>query len=208
MRISGYCVLGLCGMSALAGAADERAHTGWSDYLGGPDSAQYSALKHINKSNVNQLQVAWSYPTGDKNNYSFNPVIVDGVMYVLAKNNAIVALDAATGREIWVHPNDTRSITARGVNYWESKDRKDRRLLYCADNHLVAIDARTGESIASFGENGRADLRVGYDRDPKTLTRVQNNTPGRVFENLIILGSAASADYEGNAGNIRAFDVV
>src|SRR5580704_9530063 len=208
MRIRASSVLSLCGISALLLAADEHFHTGWTDYLGGPDSAQYSALKQINKSNVSQLQIAWTYPTGDKNSYDFNPVIVDGVMYVQAKNNSIVALDAATGREIWVHPNDTRSITARGVNYWESKDRSDRRLLYCADNHLVAIDARTGQAIASFGENGRSDLRVGYDRDVKTLTRVQNNTPGRVFENLIILGSAASSDYEGNAGNIRAFDVV
>lgn len=208
MWINVYGVLGLCGLSALAGAADERAHTGWSDYLGGPDSAQYSDLRQINKSNVGRLQVAWSYPTGDKNNYSFNPVIVDGVMYVQAKNNSIVALDAATGREIWVHPNNTRQITARGINYWESKDRSDRRLLYCASNYLVAIDAKTGESIASFGENGRTDIRVGFDgRDPKTLVRVQNNTPGRVFENLLILGSAAGADYEGNPGAIRAFDV-
>ena len=128
-------------------------------------------------------------------------------MYVEAKNNSIVALDAATGREIWVHPNNTRLITARGINYWESKDRSDRRLLYCADNYLVAIDARTGQSIPSFGENGRSDLRAGYDRDPKTLTRVQNGTPGRVFENLIILGSASSGEYESAPGLIRAFDV-
>jgi quinoprotein glucose dehydrogenase len=208
MRLRSCCSFGLCGIALLLTAADDRSHTSWSDYLGASDSAQYSSLAQINRSNVSQLQVAWSYPTGDKNNYSFNPVIVDGVMYVLAKNNSIVALDAASGRELWVHPNETRSITARGVNYWESKDRSDRRLFYCADNHLVAIDARTGASIPSFGENGRSDLRVGYDRDVKTLTRVQNNTPGRVFENLIILGSAASADYEGNAGNIRAFDVV
>ena len=208
MRLRSCCSIGLCGIALLLTAAADRSHTSWSDYLGASDSAQYSSLAQINKSNVNQLQVAWSYPTGDKNNYTFNPVIVDGIMYVLAKNNSIVALDAATGRELWVHPNETRSITARGINYWESKDRSDRRVFYCADNHLVAIDARTGASIPSFGENGRSDLRVGYDRDVKTLTRVQNNTPGRVFENLIILGSAASSDYEGNAGNIRAFDAV
>jgi quinoprotein glucose dehydrogenase len=208
MRIRACSVVGLCGIAALLSAADERSYTGWSDYLGGPDSAQYSALKQINKSNVSQLQVAWTYPTGDKNNYDFNPVIVDGVMYVQAKSNSIVALDAATGREIWAHPNNTRSITARGVNYWESKDRSDRRLLYCVDNNLVAIDARTGQSISSFGENGRSDLRVGFDRDPKTLTRIQNNTPGRVFENLIILGSAASGEYDTSSpGIIRAFDV-
>jgi quinoprotein glucose dehydrogenase len=208
MRIRASCVVGLCGIAVLLFAADERSYTDWTDYLGGPDSAQYSALKQINKSNVSQLQVAWSYPTGDKNNYDFNPVIVDSVIYVQAKNNSIVALDAATGREIWVHPNNTRAITGRGVNYWESKDRSDRRLFYCVNNFLVAIDARTGASIPSFGEDGKADLKQGFDgRDPKTLVRIQNNTPGRVFENLLILGSAGGADYESNPGAIRAFDV-
>src|ERR1700693_6435099 len=140
MRVRVRSLLGFCTLAALVLAADNRAYTAWSDYLGGPDSAQYSALKQIDKSNVNQLQVAWTYPTGDKNNYTFNPIVVDGTMYVLANNNSIVALDAATGREIWTHPNNTRSVTAGGVNYWESKDRSDRRLLYCADNYLVAIN--------------------------------------------------------------------
>lgn len=207
MRLRMYSVLGLCSLAALF-AADDRSYTTWSDYLGGPDSAQYSALRQIDKSNVNQLQVAWSYPTGDKNSYDFNPVIVDGIMYVQAKSNSLVALDAATGREIWVHPNNTRAVTARGINYWESKDRSDRRIFYCVSNYLVALDARTGELIPSFGENGRTDIRVGFDgRDPKTLVRVQNNTPGRVFENLLILGSAGGADYDSNPGAIRAFDV-
>src|SRR5580698_4508673 len=143
----------MCGISVLVFAAEEHSHTTWSDYLGGADSAQYSALKQIDKSNVNQLQVAWYYATGDKNNYGFNPLIVDGVMYVEAKNYSIVALDAATGREIWAHPTNARAITARGMNYWESKDRSDRRLFFCASNYLNAIDAKTGESIPSFGEN-------------------------------------------------------
>src|SRR5690242_10710778 len=80
-----------------------QTHTMWRDYSGASDSAQYSALKQIDKSNVARLEVAWTYPTGDKNKYLFNPLVVDGTMYVLAKNNSIVALDAATGREIWVY---------------------------------------------------------------------------------------------------------
>lgn len=207
MRIRVFAFAGLCSL-VIAFAADDGSHTTWSDYLGGPDSAQYSALKQINKSNVSQLQVAWTYPTDDRNNYSFNPVIVDGVMYVLAKSNSLVALDAATGREIWVHPNNSRAVTARGINYWESKDRSDRRIFYCVSNYLVAIDARTGQLIPSFGDNGRTDIRVGFDgRDPKTVVRVQNNTPGRIFENVLILGSAGGADYDSNPGAIRAFDV-
>ena len=71
-----------------------------------PDAAQYSALNQINRSNVSRLQIAWKYRTGDGNKYLFNPIVVDGVMYVLAKHNSIVALDAATGREMWIHPTD------------------------------------------------------------------------------------------------------
>src|SRR5690242_4363795 len=89
---------------ANASAADTGNFATWTEYEG-TDSAQYSSLKQINKNNVNQLQVAWSYPTGDRVNYSFAPIVVDGVMYVLAKNNSFVALDAATGKELWVHPN-------------------------------------------------------------------------------------------------------
>src|SRR6266496_5544288 len=128
-------------------------HRTWRDYGGAGDSAQYSALGQIDRTNVARLQVAWTYPTGDNNKYFFNPLVVDSTIYVLARNNSIVALDAATGREIWVHPADpgTTVITHRGINYWESSDRSDRRLLYSANHFLRAIDARTGRPILTFG---------------------------------------------------------
>src|SRR3954465_14261111 len=71
----------------------------WRQYLGASDSSQYSSLDQINKSNVSKLEVAWTFPTGDMRTYRFNPIVVDGVMYVLAKNLSVVALDAASGRE-------------------------------------------------------------------------------------------------------------
>ena len=80
-----------------------QTYTAWRDYAGSPEAAQYSALKQINKSNVTRLTVAWTYRTGDHNHYLFNPIIIDGTMYVLANNNSIVALDAATGSEVWTH---------------------------------------------------------------------------------------------------------
>ena len=79
-------------------------YTTWSDYGGSADAAQYSSLQQINHSNVNRLEVAWSYSTSDNNVYFFAPLVVDNVAYVLARNNSIVALDAVTGSEIWVHP--------------------------------------------------------------------------------------------------------
>jgi len=181
-------------------------YTTWSDYGGSADSAQYSALTQINRANVNQLQVAWAYQTGDANPYLFNPLVVDDVIYVLAKNNSIVALEAATGKELWAHENPRGRITTRGINYWESQDRSERRLLYSHDDALHAIDARTGASIPTFGVSGRVDLREGLDRDPSKI-RVQSGTPGRVFEDLIIVGSATNQEYESAPGDIRAYDV-
>ena len=78
--------------------------------------------------------------------------MVDGRVYVLAKNNSIVALDAATGAEIWTYAAepDTTVVTSRGINYWESKNRSDRRLLFARNHFLRAIDAGTGRPILSF----------------------------------------------------------
>lgn len=189
--------------------ASAQSHTGWSDYAGGADSAQYSALDQVNRGNVSKLAVAWAYPTGDGRKYNFNPIVIDGVMYVLAKNNSIVALDATTGKEVWTYTLDPRpnTITNRGINYWESADRGDRRLLFCANQALRAIDARTGKPIPSFGNGGSVDLKEGLGRDPMALRLVQSTTPGRVFENLIVLGSATNQGYGSGPGDIRAFDV-
>lgn len=184
-------------------------HQTWSDYGGSPDGAQYSALREIDRSNVSKLQEVWSYRTGDDRKYLFNPLVVDGTMYVLARNNAIVALDAATGKELWSHATRAKAtlITNRGVNYWESPDRSDRRLIFSVDNALQEIDAHTGRAIQQFGMNGRVDLREGLGRDPKSLTLVQSYNPGRVFENLLILGSATNEEYASGPGDIRAYDV-
>jgi quinoprotein glucose dehydrogenase len=184
-------------------------YTGWPDYAGGADSAQYSKLTQINRSNVSQLEAAWSYATGDDSRYFFNPVVVDNVVYVLAKDNSFVALDATTGKEIWVHAAErgSRAITNRGINYWESKDRSERRLFYAANQILRAIDAKTGKLIATFGKNGGVDLREGLGRDTSKLRVVQSMSPGRVFEDLLILGSATNQGYGSAPGDIRAFDV-
>ncbi|HYI97056.1 MAG TPA: pyrroloquinoline quinone-dependent dehydrogenase [Bryobacteraceae bacterium] len=190
-------------------SAPAQSRKSWSDYGGAADSAQYSALSQINRSNVTKLQVAWTYPTGDNNKYAFNPLVVDGLLYVLGKNNSIIALDASSGKEVWVLPADpdTKVITSRGINYWESKDRTDRRLLFASNHFLRAIDSRTGKPISSFGVEGRVNLKEGLDRDPASIRLVQSTTPGRVFEDLLILGSATNQGYGSAPGDIRAFDV-
>jgi len=179
----------------------------WRAYLGGSDSSQYSSLTQIDKSNVSQLQVAWTYATGDMRTYRFNPVIADGVMFVLAKNMALVALDAATGKEIWTHENQG-AVGDRGINYWESADRKDRRLVYINGGFLTAVDAGTGKTIESFGDKGKVDIRVGLNRDVSGVRPLQTGNPGRIFENLIIISlPAGGANYISNPGDTHAYDV-
>lgn len=191
----------------LAACKNEQTKSSWKDYGGGPDQSKYVEAEDINKNTVSQLQVAWTYSTEDNRVYQWNPIIIDTIMYVLAKNSSLVALNIQTGKEIWIHAN-LRGISGRGINYWESKDRKDRRLLFQMNNYLQAIDALTGKSILSFGDKGLVDLKEGFDRDPATIGRVQSNTPGKIFENLLLLGSAPGEGYVSMPGNLRAFDVV
>lgn len=207
----GCALVALFSPLALRGRAPAADRTGqaWANYGGGPDSSQYSPLRQIDRSNVSQLQIAWTFPTGDDNRYFFNPIEVHGLTYVLAENHSIVALDAETGKQVWAHAPDpdTEIMTDRGINYWESADGRDRRLLFAANHFLQAIDARTGKQILSFGTDGRVNLKEGLGRDPNTLSLVQSTSPGRVFENLLILGSATNQGYGSAPGDIRAFDV-
>ncbi|HWV95335.1 MAG TPA: PQQ-binding-like beta-propeller repeat protein, partial [Vicinamibacterales bacterium] len=198
--------LGMAALVAQSGgsrSSSAKPYTTWTAYQGGSHSSQYSALDQINKSNVSRLDVAWTYPVNG--NITFNPIVVDDVMYVQGTGNAIVALDAATGKEIWRHANQG-AIGARGLNYWESPDRSDRRLLYLNAGNLTAINAQNGETITSFGNNGRVDLRVALWREARNP--LQTSNPGRVFENLVIISlPAQGAGYESTPADVQAYDV-
>ena len=176
----------------------------WLDYGGGPDNSHFSPLTQINKANVNQLDVAWTYPPGTT---GFNPIVAGNHVYVLGRGSSLIALDSTTGKEVWVHEN-LQGITGRGVNYWESKDHKDRRLIFEINNGIQEIDANTGKSILTFGTNGVVDLKQGLGRDPKTINRIQSNNPGKIFENLLILGSAPGEAFLSAPGDLRAYDVL
>ncbi len=117
-------------ISLASAAIAQQTRTTWRDYLGGADSSHYSSLKQITAKNVNQLQVAWSYETGDDTAYTFSPIVIDNVAYFAAKRGSLVAVDAATGKELWVHTFESAAggrgggaagiAGQRGANYWES----------------------------------------------------------------------------------------
>ena len=194
----------LAGQSRPAGTgrAAAKPYTTWQSYAGGAHSSQYSALDQINRKNVAKLQVAWSYPiTG---NSIFNPVIVDGVMYTPAGGGALAAIDAATGKEIWRKEGAAPS-GARGMNYWESPDRSDRRFIYLQRGDVIAVNAQNGELITSFGNNGRVDLREAMERKPAGIVGTSN--PGRIFENLFIIPLPGGPSYGGPPSDVHAYDV-
>jgi quinoprotein glucose dehydrogenase len=201
LAIAAAAAMGLAGWLRAAPPSGRGPYTAWNDYGGSPDSMQYSALSQIDRGNVATLQQAWFYPVDDEAvRLGFNPLIVDDVMYVRGAKGRLVALEAATGKEIW---RSTEETFDRGVSYWESKDRGDRRLMVTSRNGLRQVDARTGRLITTFGVGGTVDMRAGT---PRRLGG-PNKTPGRIFENLVIVGSLTGEGYGSPPGDIRAYDV-
>jgi quinoprotein glucose dehydrogenase len=169
------------------------------------DSSNFHEFDRIKKSNVSQLDVAWFYPYGAP---TFSPVFARDVLYGLGRNaSALVALDATTGKEIWVHDGLT-GITSKGINYWESADGKDRRLIFAIDSFLQQIDAQTGKSILTFGDNGIVDMRVGLPRAEGTSVRAMPASPGRIWRNIMVFGGQSGESIMTPPGDIRAYDVL
>jgi quinoprotein glucose dehydrogenase len=185
----------------------------WKVYRGDEGSNAYSQLNQINTGNVKQLKVAWTYRTGDSAqsvNLECNPIIIHDILYAVSPNLKTFALDAKTGKQIWVfNPFDSASKNggvSRGLTYWESKD--EHRLFLFVYNKLMALDAKTGKQIMSFGDSGYVDLNKDLRDDGIVRYEdVQNTSPGIIYKDLIISGSMVPEGYETSPGHIRAYDV-
>ena len=191
-----------------ADAPGDSGYRSWRSFGGASDGSSYTDLDQITPQNVSKLELAWSYPTGDDQLYAVSPIVVDRTVYTFAKKGAIVAINAVTGQELWSHPAPEGASPMRGLSYWQNKDGSDRRIFVTWNSKLYAIDASTGELATGFGKDGEIDLKEGLDRDPVTIQTIHSRGPGRVFENLIILGSAPGEDYLAAPGDIRAYNVV
>ncbi|HTR00164.1 MAG TPA: PQQ-binding-like beta-propeller repeat protein, partial [Candidatus Acidoferrum sp.] len=179
----------------------------WPGFGGRSDQSKYVDYAQITPANVSKLQVAWTYKVTDNNAYQFSPVIVGETMYVLAKDNSLVALDATTGKEKWSKPGFS-GISRRGITYWHTTRGEDSRLLITRNDRLIELDADSGEQIMSFGTNGEVDLRQDLGRDPESVKRVQSSSPGVIYGNLILLGSSPGEGYFSPPGHLRAYNVV
>ncbi len=195
----------------------------WPVYGGNHAGNRYSPLDQINRENVNNLQVAWTYNAADKTDSSLpkptrameiqcQPIIVDGVLYATTPSLKVFALDASTGKQRWIFDPFTdrqaRYRPNRGVMYWEDGD--DKRILYTAGANLYALDAKTGKPVAGFGVDGKVDLHealgTDMDVDVKYLA-VTATTPGVIYKNTLVLGSTVSELGDALPGHIRGFDV-
>lgn len=192
-------------------ADDSESANTWTTYKADEKSTSYSPLDQINVSNVNQLQHVWTFqmndvPQGEQPVSSqSNPIIIDGVMYANSAKQTVCAMNAQTGEQIWAFTalaDGEPSAASRGVTYWEKGG--DKRILYSAGNYLMAINAKTGRLIKSFGEKGRVSLNVGVRDDPDKIS-VTLTTPGSIFKDIIIVGSRLPDFYGSAPGYIRAY---
>ena len=197
---------------AAARAKAAPAEREWRTYLGDLASSQWSPLAQVDRGNVGDLEVAWTYRAGDPQaaglQMQTNPLVAEGVLYGVSPNLALFALDASTGDELWRFDPGTGSWMAsasRGVAWWQDGD--DRRVVFGARSFLYAIDASTGRPVEAFGDGGRIDLREGLGRDLSgDMMGVTVTTPATVFEDLILIGGRVN-EIEGAApGHVRAFD--
>jgi quinoprotein glucose dehydrogenase len=175
---------------------------------GGPYNIRYTELSQITPANVGSLQTAWNWDAHEAfkdSEMQSNPIIVDGVLYATTPRMNVIALDAATGREVWkfdLSRGDTaqRRFRHRGVTVYKD------RVFVTYRNLLWALDRKTGQPIQKFGDDGHIDLRKGLDRPFESLS-VSASSPGVIFEDMIILGSTVPETLPGAPGNIRAYDV-
>src|SRR5271155_2795890 len=177
----------------------------WPAYGGAPENTHYSSLAQINRTNVKELTVAWSFDTGEQGGLQTSPIIVDGVLYGITPTQKVFALDAASGKLIWKFDSGMKGTQPdRGLAFWSSG--KDRRVLVGVMNFLYALDAGTGKPIPSFGQNGRIDLRENLGRTA-ALQWSPLTSPGIVYKDLIIVGGRNPETLPAPPGNIRAYDV-
>ena len=189
---------------------EKKEYKGWPTYQGDLGRNQYSSLKQIDKANVERLQVAWNYHTGDirgnRSQIQCNPIIIDNVLYGTSPKIKLFALNAVTGGLLWEfdpdldfspHPN-------RGVTYWRSGH--DMRIFFTAGSLLFAINANTGKPVATFGTEGVTSLKKGLGPRSADLY-VVSTTPGVIYKDLLIIGTRVSEGADAAPGYIQAFNV-
>src|SRR5216684_1320801 len=196
----------------------------WPAYGGDPGGQRFSPLASINNTNVQSLQVAWTFRTGDAYEPRFGrptafeatPLYVGGVLYIGTPLGRIIALDPVAGRQLWAYdgkvPKDKGygDFANRGVSTWVSPSGQQRVLIATVDARLIAVDAATGKPCADFGDNGIVDLRTGLRIAPRNFSDYEQTSPPAIAGNTIVVGSgiADNGSVSQPSGEVRGYDAV
>jgi len=212
--------------SAVVGGQVGTVNGEWPTYAGDTGSTRYAPLDQINAANFSKLEVAWRFKTdalGPRPEFKLEatPLMVKGVVYSTAgTRRAVVALDAASGEMLWMHAEQEgargqaapRQLSGRGLAYWS--DGREARILYVTPGYrLIALDAKTGAQVPTFGSNGAVDLMLEMDQpiDPLSGEIGLHSTP-IVARDVVIVGAAHKSGGVPTSranvkGYVRGFDV-
>ena len=202
----------------------------WTQYFGDLSASRFQPLDQINASNFNDLEVAWRFKTDNLGNHpeyklEGTPLEINGVVYATAGNRRdVVALDAASGELLWVHGEHEgergaaapRQLSGRGLSYWPGANGQGARVIYVTPGYfLVALDAKTGQPVPSFGVNGRVDLKATDSQkiEPDLTTgEIGWQSAPTVAGDEVLVGSAfkegfTPSSFRNNRGSARAYDV-
>lgn len=199
----------------------------WPFFGGDPGSMKYSRLSQIHKANVKQLAPVWEWKTGEKplpqyktipTKFEVTPLMIGDVLYLSTPYNRVVALDAASGKELWSYdprayelgpsPSSVNFALHRGIAAWT--DGKSLRIFLPTRGRLISLDGRTGKRIPTFGNEGEVDLTKNLAWGIRERTHYSNTSPPVVYQNLVIVGSNISDNEvypKSPPGDVQAFDV-
>jgi len=195
----------------VAACTHSHSHTDYRAYGGNAAGNRYSPLSRINKTNVSTLQLAWTYNSADTNiakhehEIQCQPIVIDGILYGTSSTLKLFALDAATGKQHWQFDpfknKRPRINQCRGITWYAG------RLFYATGSDCWCVDANTGTPVNSFGDSGHISLYAGLDLNhPVEGLYVTATSPGIIYKNTLIIGSAVSESGDAAPGYLRGFD--
>jgi glucose dehydrogenase len=184
----------------------------WPEYGRDPGGSRYSPLTQINARNVDHLDRAWTYHTGETGrSFEATPILVNNVLYFPTQNQNIVALNPETGKEVWRYDIQAKTglRESRGVAYWPGDNQTPARILFgTGDGRLIAVDAKTGQAATGFGDKGTVDLRVGMMSVEYAKAQFGISSPPVIYHDVVIVGAVVQeSPSKGASGDPRGFDV-
>jgi glucose dehydrogenase len=207
-----YCTILFCALAALPAL---HAQSNWPAYGGDVGNTRYSTLDQINTANVTKLTQAWVHdtrPAGSPKTTrpaQATPLVVDGVLYLITSYQSLVAMEPETGKQIWIYTHKHAGRPPRGIAYWPGDKTNPPEILFGTwDGYLIAINAKTGQPVPGFGNEGEIDLKAGMKDKFPDVHYGLSGAPV-IYKNLAITGShTQDSPGLGSKGDVRAWDVL